>query len=109
MSLNMEILFDEKENKWVFLPDGEIDIYTSPKFKEDVLKSFDSKTTDIIINGEKLSYLDSTGLGVLISILKKLKDNEYKVYLLNIKPNIRKIFEITKLDKLFIIRGEKDE
>lgn len=109
MSLNMEIKFDEKENKWVFLPEGEIDIYTSPKFKEEVLKSFDSKETDILINGEKLSYVDSTGLGVLISILKNLKDKGHKIYLSNIKSNIRKIFNITELDKLFIIRGEKDE
>lgn len=109
MSLNMELWFDEKENKWVFLPDGEIDIYTSPKFKEEVLKNFDNKATDILINGEKLTYVDSTGLGVLISILKILKDNGNKIYLSNIKPNIRKIFDITELDKLFIIRGEKDE
>lgn len=109
MSLNIEVKFDEKENKWVFFPEGEIDIYTSPKFKEEILKYFNSKETDILINGENLNYVDSTGLGALISILKKLKDNEHKIYLSNIKPNIRKIFDITELDKLFIIRGEKDE
>ncbi len=109
MSLNIEVKFDEKENKWVFFPEGEIDIYTSPKFKEEILKYFNSKETDILINGENLNYVDSTGLGALISILKKLKDNEHKIYLSNIKSNIRKIFDITELDKLFIIRGEKDE
>ncbi|OZV10465.1 anti-anti-sigma factor [Tissierella sp. P1] len=109
MSLNIQVKFDERENQWVFLPEGEIDIYTSPKFKEEILKHFSSKQTDILIDGENLNYVDSTGLGALISILKKLKDNEYKIYLSNIKPNIRKIFDITELDKLFIIRGEKDE
>ena len=109
MSLNIEMRFDENENRWIFLPEGELDIYTSPKFKEEVLKSLDTKQTDILIDGEKLTYVDSTGLGALISILKKLKDNDYKVYLSNIKPNIRKIFSITELDKLFIIRGELNE
>ncbi|MDR7854956.1 STAS domain-containing protein [Tissierella sp.] len=109
MSLNIEMRFDENENRWIFLPEGELDIYTSPKFKEEVLKSLDIKQTDILIDGEKLTYVDSTGLGALISILKKLKDNDYKIYLSNIKPNIRKIFSITELDKLFIIRGELNE
>ncbi|WP_353094591.1 STAS domain-containing protein [Tissierella praeacuta] len=109
MSLNIEVQFDEKENKWIFLPNGEIDIYTSPKFKEEVLKSFNSKETDIIIDGKDLKYVDSTGLGALISILKKLKDSNFKIYLSNVKPNIRKIFDITELDKLFIIRGEVNE
>ena len=34
MSLLVEVIFDEKENKWMFFPKGEIDIYTSSKFKE---------------------------------------------------------------------------
>lgn len=109
MSLNIEINFDEKENKWVFLPVGELDIYTSAKFKEEILTSFDSRKTDILIDGEKLEYVDSTGLGALIYILKNLKDSDYKIHLSNIKPNIRKLFNITELDKLFIIRGETND
>ena len=109
MSLDMQINFDEKENRWVFLPKGELDIYTSTKFKEDILTSFDSRKTDILIDGEKLEYVDSTGLGALIYILKNLKDNDYKIHLWNIKPNIKKLFNITELDKLFIIRGEINE
>ena len=46
-------------------------VYTSDEFKEEVLKAFESKETDLEINGEKLEYVDSTGLGVLISVLKE--------------------------------------
>ncbi len=109
MALNMEVRFDDNEKKWVFSPEGEIDIYTYPMFKEEVIKCFNSNQTDILIDGQKLDYIDSTGLGALISILKNLRDNEYNIYLTNIKTNIKKIFDITELDKLFIIRGEKDE
>lgn len=109
MSLDIHVNFDEQENKWVFVPVGEIDIYTSTKFKEQVLDSFKSKKTDILIDGEKLDYVDSTGLGALIYILKNLNQNEYKIHLTNIKPNIRKLFSITELDKLFVIRGETND
>ncbi|NLV87873.1 MAG: STAS domain-containing protein [Tissierellia bacterium] len=109
MSLLVEVIFDEKENKWMFFPKGEIDIYTSSKFKEEVLNHFNSNQTDIIIDGTHLNYIDSTGLGALISILKKLREKDFKIYLSNLKTNIRKIFDITELDKLFIIRGEDSE
>lgn len=109
MSLDIEIKFDEKENKWVFTPNGEIDIYTSPDFKKTILDAFEGRESDILIDCKKLEYVDSTGLGALIYILKKLKEKEYKIDLSNIKPNIRKLFDITKLDKLFNIRGDVSE
>ncbi|HZK33396.1 MAG TPA: STAS domain-containing protein [Tissierellaceae bacterium] len=109
MSLDVEKKFSENENKWVFTPNGEIDIYTSPDFKKTILDTFEEKESDILIDCINLEYVDSTGLGALIYILKKLKEKEYQIYLSNMKPNIRKLFDITKLDKLFIIRGEVDE
>ncbi len=105
MSLEMKASFDQGEDKWIFSPSGEIDIYSSQKFKEEVLESFNSKNRDILIDGENLDYVDSTGLGALIYILKLLKDDDFKIHLMNIKPNIKKLFHITELDKLFVIRG----
>lgn len=104
MSLNVDIDVNKEKNMLEIKPKGEIDIYTSPKFKEQVIKSFKNNELDIIINGEKLEYIDSTGLGVLISIYKVLKEKEKTIYIENIKPNIKKLFDITDLDKIFIIK-----
>ena len=109
MSLEIEIILDEIENRWIVFPEGEIDIYTSPKFKQKVLDAFDKDEKDILIDCKELEYMDSTGLGSLIYILKKVKEKDYKIYIDNIKPNIKKLFDITQLDKLFIIRGEISE
>ncbi|NLC03872.1 MAG: STAS domain-containing protein [Tissierellia bacterium] len=109
MSLDININFDEKENMWVFGPEGELDIFSSPNFKEKVVNAFESRNSDIKIDFEKLEYVDSTGLGALISILRKVKEKDNNVYIHNIKPNIKKLFLITELDKLFIIRSEIDE
>ncbi len=104
MSLNVNIEFKEKDNIWYVFPEGEIDIYTSPKFKNALAENLSKKPADILIDGKKLDYLDSTGLGALISTLKITKENNNKIYLENIKPNIRKLFDITDLDKVFIIK-----
>ncbi|MBZ2175707.1 STAS domain-containing protein [Schnuerera sp. xch1] len=103
MTLNINIDFYEEEEFWLVQPEGEVDIYTSPTLKEKLIDALDEKKANVVVDGEKLVYLDSTGLGTLISVLKKAREYDKKVYLKNIKPNIRKLFDITELDKVFII------
>ncbi len=91
-----------EENKIVVLPVGDIDIVTSPDFKDVVMNMFED-SGHILIDGEKLEYMDSTGLGVLISLLKKTRTNNSKISLTNLKPNIYKLFDITGLNNVFEI------
>ena len=104
MSLNIDIEFNEEKNIWVIVPEGEIDIYTSPKLKDTLTRMLKDKEADILIDSKKLDYVDSTGLGALISILKKVKEQDNMIYMENVKPNIRKLFDITNLDKVFVIK-----
>lgn len=107
MSLTMN--YDKIDDKWVFNPSGDIDIYTSNDFREKIMGAFEKENKDILINGDRLEYIDSTGLGALIFILKNIQDRGFKLYLENIKPNIKKLLSITELDKVFIIRGDSNE
>lgn len=109
MSFNTNVKYNELENLWVIEPEGDMDIYTSADFKDKIIKVFEEKKADLLVDGQGLDYIDSTGLGALIGILKRVKESDHKIYLSNIKPNIRKLFNITELDKLFIIRGEDNE
>lgn len=109
MSLNLEVKFDQDKEVLVVKPEGDVDIYTSIKFKNEVVSSFEERNVDILIDGSKLEYLDSTGLGALISLLKMVRETDNGIIIENLKPNIRKLFNITELDKLFTIRGEEDD
>ncbi|MDD4088805.1 MAG: STAS domain-containing protein [Tissierellia bacterium] len=85
-------------------PIGEVDIYTSPKLKNQIFALIEERNIDIIIDGESLEYIDSTGLGVLMSIYKKMQENSLNLNIINLKPNIYKLFDITGLNKVFNIR-----
>lgn len=93
------------ENFLEIKPVGEVDIYTSPELKNKINELIEEKNKNIIINGEQLEYIDSTGLGVLMSIYKKLQDKNLNIKVVNLKPNIYKLFDITGLNKVFNIQG----
>ncbi len=65
----------------------------------------DEKILDMKINLENLDYIDSTGLGAMIGVLKKLKTDNKEIYIINPKSNVKKIFTITGLDKIFKVEG----
>jgi anti-sigma B factor antagonist len=82
---------------------GEIDIYNAQQFKEKIYQIVENSTGDVSIDCSGLNYIDSTGLGVFVGALKKAKQHDRNIHIFNIRDNIKKLFVITGLDKLFII------
>lgn len=88
---------------------GEIDVYTSPKVKEIITELIDKGNYNLIINLEGVRYIDSTGLGVLIGALKKVREKDGCINLVCNNPQIKKIFNITGLVKIFGIFKTEEE
>ena len=82
---------------------GEVDIYTSQKLKDKLNDIVESYKLDLRIDCKGLNYIDSTGLGILVGALKRAKQYDKKIYISNLRDNIKKLFIITGLDKVFII------
>ena len=105
MSLQIKKDFNNEDNQWLVGLEGEVDIYTAGELKEFFMKIIEEKKENIKIGAEKLEYIDSTGLGILIGVLKRLKKEDKNIIIANIKPNVKKLLNITGLDKIFIIEG----
>ncbi len=89
--------------------EGEVDVYTSPQLKQDLVHLAENGTKRVIINLSKVEYLDSTGLGVLIGGLKRLRESGGNLALVGPGMRIQRIFEITGLNKIFDIYATEDE
>ena len=89
--------------------EGEIDVYTSPQLKQDIVRIAESGIKLLIISLAKVDYLDSTGLGVLIGGLKRLRESSGNVVIVGPSMRILRIFEITGIDKIFGIYATEDE
>lgn len=105
MSININSVLDSQKNFWEVTLEGELDVSTCDKLKEHLHGLVDKEVLDMKVNLEKLEYIDSTGLGVMIGVLKKLKVGNKEIYIVNPRSNVRKIFSITGLDKIFKVEG----
>jgi anti-sigma B factor antagonist len=76
----------------------------SDRFKEIVLKEIESGTRNLIISFENVEYLDSSFLGALVAILKNLVPKNGKLVLIALNSDIRNLFELTRLDKIFDLK-----
>lgn len=105
MSININSKLDSNNKIWDINLEGELDVSTADKLKEYLNELLNQEIADMKLNLENLDYIDSTGLGVMIGILKKLKIESKEIYIVNSKNNVRKIFNITGLDKIFKVEG----
>ncbi|MCX7773517.1 MAG: STAS domain-containing protein [Clostridia bacterium] len=103
-----ELSVESKDNQnRVIAMKGEIDIYSAPDFKENLYHAIGEGQEDVVLECSDLSYIDSMGLGILVGALKRIKQNEHNIIVKNPKSNIRKLFKITGLDKVFVIEEAK--
>jgi len=70
---------------------------------EQAARTFDSVTGTCMVNMANLDYISSAGLGILLSTHKRLLDSGHQMTLKNMNPHIRRIFQISGLDKVLII------
>jgi anti-sigma B factor antagonist len=89
--------------------EGEIDIYSSPQFKEVLLKGIEEGATRVIIDLTDVTFIDSTALGVLVSGAKRVRPRNGGLDIICVDENIIRILEITGLDRIFGIYPSRAE
>ena len=82
---------------------GEIDVYTAPKLRDKITELVGDGIYDLVIDMEEVEFLDSTGLGVLVGGLKKVRAHDGSLQLVCNQDRLLKIFRITGLAKVFVI------
>ena len=97
------------DNSYVIALAGEVDLYTAPEFKQQLLEVIGQGAKDVVVDFSDTTFIDSTTLGVLVGGVKRLRLNEGQLSLVCSDRNITKIFEITGLDRVFTIYGSRDE
>jgi anti-sigma B factor antagonist len=88
---------------------GEVDVYTAPKLREKLVELVSDGHYNIVVDMTKVEFLDSTGLGVLVGGLKRVRSHNGALELVCNQERILKIFRITGLTKVFPIHDTLEE
>jgi len=98
----------EADGTTVVAVGGEIDVYTAPRLRDKFTELVAAGSYDIIVDMQNVEFLDSTGLGVLVGGLKKVRAHEGSLDLVCNQDRLLKIFRITGLAKVFVIHESTD-
>jgi anti-sigma B factor antagonist len=87
---------------------GEADLHTAHELRAAITDAIDSGATSLVIDLSDTTFIDSMTLGVLLGAVKRLRPVGGRVSVVCTDPNIRRIFEITLLDRVFALHDSRE-
>ena len=101
MDFRLEVT--ERDAWTIVVVSGEIDMATAPRLRERLIDLIGEGQHRIVVDMSWVEFIDSTGLGVLIGALKRIRSHEGDLRLVIEDRRVLKVFEITGLDQVFVI------
>jgi anti-sigma B factor antagonist len=94
------------DGEWLVTVHGEIDVASSPRLRQKLISLIDQGAKSIVLDLGGMSFIDSSGLGVLVGALKRLREQSGDAIVLRgMQDPVRRVFEITGLTELFTIEA----
>ena len=100
LSLAMKCTESERKGVIIFTLEGDINLFDAPTLRTTFMNKL-SKGRKVIIEMQGVEYIDSSGIGAIVSVVTRAKKQDAKVKLANISDSARKVFEYTRLIGLF--------
>jgi anti-sigma B factor antagonist len=89
--------------------EGQLIVGNRQELKQKVLQELEAGGRKFLIDFARTGYIDSSGLGVLVSLSKKIREQGGELRLANLNEDLRTLFELTKLDTLFQISNSRED
>ena len=88
---------------------GDVDLNRSLAFQQSMLEVLDKNPQTLVVNLEKVPYMDSSGVASLVKLLSRARKQKVSLRLASLSARVRSIFEITRLDGVFDIYLSEQE
>jgi anti-sigma B factor antagonist len=107
--IDLKVESQERDAWTVVRVNGEVDVYTAGRLKEEIIGLVDKDRCQLAVDLEGVEFMDSTGLGVLITGLKRIREREGVLVLVSPRDQIRRLLTITGLDRVLKVHDSVDE
>ena len=102
-------VYKDKRGVVVVGVDGQLIVGNRQELKQRVLDAVDGGSRKFVVDFTRTGYIDSSGLGVLVSLSKKIREQGGELRLAGLNEDLQTLFELTKLDTLFSITKTPEE
>ncbi len=93
----------------VIKPSGILDATTSQELRSQITGCVSSGVKIILVDFQDVTFMDSSGLGALVLAFKALRAVDSKLFICSVNEQIKILFELTGMDKVFTISANQDE
>lgn len=87
---------------------GEIDLYTAPQLRDELVGSLDEGTRRLLVDMSRTEFCDSTGISVLLAAMKRAREKGGDLEIVAPRPAVMKVLEVTGLHEVFTIHSDLD-
>ena len=102
-SSNFRVSTEEVPEGAVLRIEGEVDVYTSPALRDELYRLIEAGAKRVVVDLANMDFIDSSGLGVFVGALKRIRERSGDLELRAMQPSTRKVLEITGLTQVFTI------
>lgn len=105
----MEIVRADYKGSKLITVSGDIDMSSSPALREELILHINEKVPVLLVDFNKVSYIDSSGIATFVEVLKHMKSYSGSLRLFGLPAGVKEIFSFSKLDKVFDIFGDIED
>ncbi|MEA1997496.1 MAG: STAS domain-containing protein [Gemmatimonadota bacterium] len=105
----MQVKVRNEKNLAVISVNGDVDLYSSPEMRNAITDLSKKKVPLVVVNLAEVDYMDSSGVATLVEGLRLVSSYKGEFRIACLKPSVREVFELARLDKVFSIFDSEEE
>ncbi len=107
--MHMEVTSKSSENAIVIYVDGDLTTNSSPEVEAEIKEILEGTATNVIMNVERVNFIASTGLRIILALGKRLNEDDLKLVVCSMNASTKSVFEMSGFSKLFPVFETEEE